>query len=71
MLAIYYAYYNFCRVHQSLGKRPAMIERLAREPYNLEWIVRMVEARTPPHLAAVLSANQLRPPVPGGQGWSG
>ena len=56
MLAIFFAYYNWVRPHMSLGNRtPAMAAGLATEPYDLEWIVRLVEARTPP---------DPKPPVP-------
>ncbi len=48
MLAIFFVYYNFCRAHMTLGKTPAMAAGLAEEPYDLEWIVTLVEARTPP-----------------------
>ena len=35
-LAIYIAYYNFCRVHQSLGMTPAMAIGLTQKPWRLK-----------------------------------
>ena len=49
MLAIFFVFYNWVRPHMSLGNStPAMAAGLATEPYDLEWLVRLVEARTPP-----------------------
>ena len=47
-LALYFTYYNFCRVHQTLRQTPAMAAGLAQEPYPVEWLVELVEQRTPP-----------------------
>ena len=55
MLAIFFVFYNFCRVHQTLGTTPAVAAGLATAPYDLEWIIRLVEARTP---------SDPKPPVP-------
>ena len=46
-LALYFTYYNFCRVHQTLRQTPAMAAGLASEAYDLDWIVQLVEAQTP------------------------
>ena len=46
-LALYFVWYNFCRVHLTLRKTPAMAAGLAEYPYGLDWIVRLIEARTP------------------------
>ena len=48
MLAVYFTYYNFCRKHQTLGTTPAVAAGLAAEPYPVDWLVTLVEARTPP-----------------------
>jgi hypothetical protein len=36
MVAIYYAYYNFCRVHQTLRVTPAMEAGLSDHIWTLE-----------------------------------
>lgn len=46
-LALYFAYYNFVRVHTSLKMTPAMAAGLADKRYDMEWIVGLVEARAP------------------------
>ena len=44
-LDLYYAYYNFIRVHKTLGMTPAMAAGLADTPYDWEWLVDLIEAR--------------------------
>src|SRR5258708_40005108 len=39
MVAIYFAYYNFCRVHQTLRVSPAMESGLADHVWSLEELV--------------------------------
>jgi len=48
MVAIYYAYYNFCRVHQTLRVTPAMDAGLE----NLEQLVSLLEAEESSKAAA-------------------
>lgn len=49
MLALFFTFYNWCRPHQTLrGRTPAMAAGLATERYPVEWLVELVEARTPP-----------------------
>jgi hypothetical protein len=43
MVAIYYAYYNFCRVHQTLRITPAMEAGLANHVWTLEELVSLLE----------------------------
>ena len=43
MLAIYYMYYNFCRVHQSLRVTPAMEAGLAHTVWTIEDVVGLME----------------------------
>ena len=38
-LAVFLTYYNFCRVHQSLGTTPAVAAGLASRVWPLEWLV--------------------------------
>jgi hypothetical protein len=45
MLAIYHAYYNFCRVHQTLRVTPAMEAGLTTHVWNLEELVGLSEGR--------------------------
>ncbi|MFZ0801316.1 MAG: IS1 family transposase [Terriglobales bacterium] len=45
MVAIYHAYYNFCRVHQTLRVTPAMEAGLADHVWTLEELVGVLEAR--------------------------
>jgi hypothetical protein len=46
MVAIYYAYYNFCRVHQTLRVTPAMEAGLADHVWSLEELVGLLERKT-------------------------
>ncbi len=45
MVAIYHAYYNFCRVHQTLRVTPAMETGLTDHVWTLEELVGVLEAR--------------------------
>ena len=48
MLALYFTQYNFCRGHKSpRGRGPAMAAGLARRKLDVEWIVQMIDERTP------------------------
>ena len=40
-LTIFLTYYNFVRVHMSLGTTPAVAAGLADRPMSLEWLVRL------------------------------
>lgn len=44
-LALYFAYYNFVRVHGSLKTTPAVASGLADRPYPMSWIVDLIEGR--------------------------
>jgi len=44
MAAIYHAYYNFCRVHQTLRVTPVMEAGLADHAWSLQELVGLVEA---------------------------
>jgi hypothetical protein len=46
MVAIYHAYYNFCRVHQTLRVTPAMEAGLADHIWSLEELVGLLERET-------------------------
>ncbi len=43
MVAIYFAYYNFCRVHQTLRVTPAMEAGLTDHVWSLEELVGLLE----------------------------
>jgi hypothetical protein len=45
MVAIYHAYYNFCRVHQTLRVTPAMEAGLADHVWSLEELVELLEVK--------------------------
>lgn len=42
-LALYFVYYNFCKVHKSLSVTPAMQAGLMRKPMTLEDIARLID----------------------------
>ena len=46
-VALHVLHYNFCRVHMRLGTTPAVKAGMAAEPYPLEWIVELINAREP------------------------
>ena len=46
-LALYFTWYNFCRVHSTLKQTPAMEAGLAEYPYSLKWLVDLIDARKP------------------------
>ena len=47
MVAIYHAYYNFCRVHQTLRVTPAMEAGLSESAWTLEDIITMADTYLP------------------------
>ncbi len=42
-VALYFMYYNFVRVHQTLGVTPAMEAGIADHVWSIEEIVRLLE----------------------------
>ena len=46
-LALYYVWYNFCRVHQTLRTSPAMAAKITDTLHDMEWIVGLIDARAP------------------------
>ena len=47
-VALYFLYHNFCWAHGGLnGKTPAQAIGLAREKYDTEWIVGLIDKRVP------------------------
>ena len=47
MLSLYFAHYNFVRIHKSLRVSPAMAAGLSDRLRDLKWIIGLVEARAP------------------------
>ncbi|MGB3271412.1 MAG: IS1 family transposase [Xanthobacteraceae bacterium] len=52
-LALYFFFYNFCRVHKTLGATPAMASGLVNHVMKMEDAVTLIDARVP---------NQVRGP---------
>jgi hypothetical protein len=49
--AIYFAYYNFCRVHQTLRVTPAMEAGLTNHIWSVEELVTLLDAKAMPTAA--------------------
>ena len=47
-VALFTVWYNWCRVHKTLGTTPAVAAGLAQEPRGLDWIGDMIDERTKP-----------------------
>ena len=47
-VALYFGYYNFCRIHTTLGVTPAMAAGVTDTLRDVDWLVELIEARTPP-----------------------
>ena len=47
MLSLYFVHYNFCRVHKNLRMSPAMAAGVSDTLWDMEWIVRLIDARAP------------------------
>ena len=45
--SLYLVYYNFCRIHTSLRMSPAMAAGVSDTLRDMEWIVDLIDARTP------------------------
>lgn len=43
MTALYFLYYNFCRVHRTLKTTPAVASGLAEYPRDISWIVELLD----------------------------
>ena len=40
---LFMIYYNFIRVHNTLGTTPAVKAEIADQPYSFEWLVEQIE----------------------------
>ena len=47
-IALLLLYYNWCRIHRTLRVTPAVAAGLTDELHDLDWIVGLIEGRTPP-----------------------
>jgi hypothetical protein len=47
MLALYFAHYNFCRIHKTLRVTPAMAAGVDSVVRAMDWIVGMIDAAAP------------------------
>ena len=47
MLALYFLYYNFVRIHSSLKATPAQVAGLTDQAYSLEWLADLIEEAQP------------------------
>jgi hypothetical protein len=45
-IALHFAYYNFCRVHQTLRVTPAMEARLSDHGWSLEELIALLDGRS-------------------------
>jgi hypothetical protein len=46
MLAIYFLYYNFCRVHQTLRVTPAMEAGITHYVWTIEELVKLLDRKS-------------------------
>ncbi|MEX2630087.1 MAG: IS1 family transposase [Tistlia sp.] len=46
-LALYFTFYNFCRIHKTLKVTPAMAAGVTDTLHDMEWIVGLIDARAP------------------------
>ena len=47
LLALYFVYYNFCRIHKTLRVSPAMAAGITDRLRDIDWIVDLIDAREP------------------------
>ncbi|MEX0759650.1 MAG: IS1 family transposase, partial [Tistlia sp.] len=45
--ALYFTFYNFCRIHKTLKVTPAMAAGVTDTLHDMEWIVGLIDARAP------------------------
>ena len=46
-LALYYVFFNFCRIHKTLRMTPAMASGVSNVLYDVDWIVGLIDAHAP------------------------
>ena len=47
-LALYFVFYNFCRVHKTLGATPAMVAGLVDKVLKMTDVIALIDARETP-----------------------
>jgi hypothetical protein len=47
MLALYFTFYNFCRIHKTLRVTPAMAAGIDTIVHDMVWVVGMIDAVAP------------------------
>lgn len=47
MLALYFTFYNFCRIHKTLRVTPAMAAGIDTVVHDMDWVVGMIDAVAP------------------------
>ena len=47
MICLYFLYYNFCRIHQSVRMTPAMAAGIDRVLHDVDWITELIEQAYP------------------------
>ena len=55
---LYVGYYNLCRVHETLGKTPAMAQRVTRKPWTVEQFIEECLGRSDPDNPPVRLGSQ-------------
>ena len=45
-LALYFVWYDWCRVHRSLGKTPTQAAGLAEWPHHIRWIGKLIDRQS-------------------------
>ena len=62
--ALYLVFYNFCRMHKSLRMSPAMAAGVTDTLRDVEWIVGLIDARTPaPKKPGPAAGTKYRPRI--------
>ena len=56
-LALYFAYYNFCKFHKSIRMTPAMAAGIARKPWSLADLLSAAQGAVPARPATAGSAG--------------
>ena len=62
-LALYFFWYNFCRVHKTLGVTPAMASGLVDHVLKMETAVAMIDARVPAQVRSPYKKRAVEEPV--------
>ena len=61
-VSLYFVHYNFCRVHKTLRMSPAMAAGVTDTLRDVEWIVGLIDARTPaPRKPGPAAGTKYRP----------